>query len=71
MTITITVPENTDDEIYNKICDGFKKRYGDNVKFLKETDENIIGGFIAEANGTVYDTTIRAKLDEIKRVITE
>ena len=71
MTITITVPENASDEIYNKICDGFRKRYGDNVKFLKETDGSIIGGFIAEANGTVYDTTVRAKLNEIKRVITE
>ena len=71
MTITITVPGNATDEIYNKICDGFRKRYGDDVKFLKETDQSIIGGFIAEANGTVYDTTVRAKLNEIKRVITE
>ncbi len=71
MTITIIVPENATEEIYNKICDGFRKRYGDDVTFLKETDQRIIGGFIAEADGTVYDTTIRAKLNEIKRVITE
>ena len=71
MTVTITVPENATEEIYNKICDGFRKKYGDDITFLKETDDSIIGGFIAEANGTVSDTTVRAKLDEIKRIITE
>lgn len=71
MTITITVPANITEELYNKICDGFKKRYGNDITFLKETDEKIIGGFIAEANGIVYDTTIRSKLNMIKKVITE
>ncbi|MBQ9354352.1 MAG: F0F1 ATP synthase subunit delta [Clostridia bacterium] len=71
MTITITVPANITDETYKEICEGFKKRYGNDITFLKETDEKIIGGFIAEANGIVYDTTIRSKLNMVKKVITE
>lgn len=71
MKITITVPKNSTDDFYQSIVNGFKKKYGEDNSFVKEIDETIIGGFIAEANGTVFDTSIRSKLNEIKRVITE
>jgi len=70
MKITITVPKTCDDDYFDKICDGFRKKYGDTVTFEKETAD-IIGGFIAEVDGTVFDTSVRSKLKEIKRVITE
>jgi len=70
MKITITIPNNADDEYFEKICNEYRKKYGDDTKFEKETAD-IIGGFIAEVDGTVYDTSIRSKLKEIKRAITD
>ncbi|MCQ2454950.1 MAG: F0F1 ATP synthase subunit delta [Clostridia bacterium] len=70
MTVTITVPKDLSDDIYEKILDGFKKKYGDDTVFIKEKSTKIIGGFIAEVDGTVYDTSIRSKLNEIKKAIT-
>ncbi len=71
MRITVTVPENTDEEYFEKICIGFRKKYGSDVSFIRETHPNLIGGFVAEVGGTVYDTSIHSKLAEIKKVFTE
>ena len=69
MKITVTVPENSTDEFFEEICTRFKQKYTDDIKIVKRTSDSIIGGFIAEANGTVYDTSIRTKLNEIKKAI--
>ena len=71
MKITITVPENTDEAYFESICDGFKKKYGEDTVFLKETNNELIGGFKAEADGRVYDTSVSAKLTAIKRLLTK
>ena len=71
MKIIITVPENSSDDFYNDICSGFKKKYGNDITTVKRTSDSLIGGFTAEANGTVYDTSVRAKLNEIKKAIKE
>lgn len=71
MKITIIVPENTGEEYYQSICNGYRKKYGDGISFSKETDSRLIGGFIAEVDGTVYDTSIRSKLVTIKKVISK
>ncbi|MBO4467782.1 MAG: F0F1 ATP synthase subunit delta [Clostridia bacterium] len=69
MKITITVPENSTDDFYEEICSGFRKRYGDDIQTVKRTSCSLIGGFTAEANGTVYDTSVSSKLNEIKKAI--
>ncbi len=71
MKITITVPENTDDAYFKSICDGFKKKYGEDTVFSKELSGELIGGFKAEADGEVYDTSIFTKLAAIKRLLTK
>ncbi|HCH28166.1 MAG TPA: hypothetical protein DEW35_01530 [Ruminococcaceae bacterium] len=69
MKIIITVPDNSYEDFYDDICSGFKKKYGNDTEFLKRTSNSLIGGFSAEVNGTVYDTSVRAKLNEIKKAI--
>ena len=69
MKITITVPENSTDDLYEEICAGFIQRYGNEIKFEKKTSASLIGGFTAEANGTVYDTSVSSKLNVIKKAI--
>ncbi len=69
MTITVKVPKNTEQEYFEYISKKLKKKYGEETVIKKETDGDIIGGFIAEIDGTVYDTSIRSKLDEIKKAI--
>lgn len=69
MKITVTVPENSTGDFYEKICTGFKKQYGNDIELIKRTSKALIGGFTAEVNGTVYDTSVRSKLNEIKKAI--
>lgn len=71
MRIIVTVPENTKPDYFEKICIGFKEKYGNDVSFVRETHPDLIGGFVAEVDGIVYDTSIRSKLAEIKKVFTE
>lgn len=69
MTIIVKVPSNTEQEFFDYISDKFKDKYGKETIINMETDDSIIGGFIAEIDGTVYDTSVRSKLDEIKKAI--
>ncbi len=69
MKIIISVPSNTDDSYFQNICSGFKKKYGEDTAFVKEIRDDIIGGFIAEADGMVFDTSVASKLEEIKRIV--
>lgn len=69
MKITVTVPDNMDDEFFEAICSGFKKKYGDDIVIVRRTDPLLIGGFTAEADGVCYDTSVRSKLDKIKEAM--
>lgn len=69
MNIIITVPLNSPDSFYESICAGFIKKYGNDIKFTKVQKDDIIGGFIAEVDKTVYDTSVKTKLYEIKKAI--
>lgn len=71
MKIEITVRSDAKKEFYDSICNGFIKKYGNDITFTKLTDDSLIGGFSAKVDGTVYDTSVKAKLSEIKKVITE
>lgn len=65
--ILITVPENFPDESYNDICNGFIKRFGDDCEFIRKTDSSVIGGFVAEVNGEIFDLSIASQLKQLER----
>ena len=51
------------------ICDGFKKKVGGEARFQRVTDNGIIGGFIADVDGEIYDLSISSQLSEMQNQI--
>ena len=49
----------------------FEKMLGEKVRFTVRIDESIIGGFIANINGKVYDASLLARLKLMKEYITD
>ena len=68
-TVVITAAENMSDATYARICRGFLEKLGDDVKFERVTDNGIIGGFIADADGEIYDLSISSQLKEMQKKI--
>ena len=68
--IVITVTKDMPDESYDKICTEFKKKYPD-CSFIKKTDDEIIGGFIVDAKGEIYDLSVASQLKKMQNHIEE
>ncbi len=69
MKAIITVTSSLSDEQYKSICDGFIKKYGCDLCFEKRIDDGIIGGFIADIDGEIYDTSISSQLEKMSKHI--
>ena len=67
-TATITVASNMSDNTYKCICDGFSEKLGE-LTFEKVTDDRIIGGFIADIDGEVFDLSIASQIEKMQKQI--
>lgn len=67
--ITLTVPETASDETYQTICNGFKKHFGNDCKFFKIVNSSILGGFIADVNGEIFDLSVGSMLKQLEKHI--
>ena len=52
------------------LLDQLEKMTGQRVKLSFETDEELIGGVVTRIGSLIYDGSVRAKLDTIKRQMT-
>lgn len=68
-TVIITTANNMTDETYQYICDGLKRKYNDELEFQRIIDESIIGGFIARVDSEIFDMSVLAQLNEMKKHI--
>lgn len=69
-TVTITAASNMSDATYKSICARFSERLGE-CEFIHITDDGIIGGFIADVDGEIYDLSLASQLKEMHREITK
>lgn len=60
-----------DEKTLGYVEEKFTQMLGENVRFKTKIDESIIGGFIANINGRVYDGSLRARLKTMKDYITD
>ena len=67
-TAIITVASNMSDKTYDRICKGFAEKLGE-VSFKKITGDRIIGGFIAEIDGEVFDMSIASQIAKMQKQI--
>jgi F0F1-type ATP synthase delta subunit len=69
--VIITSAGNMTDESYKLICDGLEHKLGEKFEFVHQKDGNIIGGFIVNIEGKVYDRSIGSQLEKLKEYMTE
>ncbi len=67
-TVKITTAGNFDDALYKKLCDGIENKHGE-CRFEHKTDDSILGGFIVENDGIIYDYSLRSKLSRMGSMI--
>ena len=67
-TAVITVASNMSDKTYDRICNGFAEKLGE-LSFEKVIDDKIIGGFIAEIDGEVFDMSIASQIAKMQKQI--
>lgn len=68
--VTVTTAIALDANSEQKIVDFIKKTSGyPNVKINQKIDESILGGFIVDFGGKLYDNSVRYKLNKIKKEI--
>ncbi len=67
-TVVITVASNMSDKTYERICKGFAEKLGE-ISFEKVTDDKIIGGFIAEIDGKIFDMSIASQIAKMQKQI--
>ena len=58
-----------DDELVRRIEQGFSDKLGSDIHFRVEEDPSLLCGFIAYADGTVYDVSGLTQLSEIKEYL--
>lgn len=69
-TVIITTADNITEDTYNRIVNGFKQRFGEETEFIHIKDNSVIGGFTADADGEIFDLSIRSQLLRLKKQIT-
>ena len=66
---TIIVADNITIPTFRYLCDELKKKLGKDIDFEYKIDNSIIGGFIINLDGIVYDNSVRTQLDRLKKHI--
>ncbi|MBR7071782.1 MAG: F0F1 ATP synthase subunit delta [Clostridia bacterium] len=64
--IKITLSPSCSDELFQKICNGFKRQYPEELSFIRANDTQMIGGFIADVEGEIIDVSLNAQLARMK-----
>lgn len=67
--VIITVTSSVSDQQYKSICDGLKRKFSNDLSFEKCIDDGIIGGFIADIDGDIYDASILSQLKKMSKHI--
>ena len=68
---TVTAASNMSGETYEYLCEKVRKKFGDDVEFTRKTDESIIGGFILDLNGHIFDLSLATQLKAMGKHLRE
>ena len=66
---TIIVADNITIPTFRYLCDELKKKLGKDIDFEYKIDNSIIGGFIINLDGVVYDNSVKTQLERLKKHI--
>ncbi len=69
-TAIITTASNMSEKTYARICRGFSERV-DELIITHVIDDGIIGGFIADIDGEIFDLSISSQIEKMQKQITK
>lgn len=66
--VIITAPHCTP-QTYRYLCDSLTARFGQ-LRFEHRVEQDLLGGFLIQLDGMVYDCTLRTRLRQLRRHLT-
>ena len=64
---TLTVPSKASEATIDYIRSSFDELFGRHIDFKLIKKDSIIGGFIAEIDGEIYDAAVSSRLAELRK----
>ena len=55
---------------YQYLCQGLPARFGP-LAFEHRTEQDLLGGFLIQLDGMVYDCTLRTRLRQLRQCLTD
>ena len=68
---TVTAASNMSGKTYEYLCEKVRRKFGDDIEFTRKTDESVIGGFILDLNGHIFDLSLATQLKAMGRHLRE
>jgi len=68
VTTAVAMDDATRTQIKNKVAEYLK---GDSIQLKEKVDESLIGGFVLEVDGRLYDASVKKKLSDIKATVVD
>ena len=68
---TVTAASNMSDATYGYLCEKVKAKFGDDIEFSRITDDSVIGGFVLDFNGHIFDLSIASQLKAMGKHLRE
>lgn len=65
----LTLPAGADRETADYIISSFEELFGRPLDFEIKTESSLLGGFIAEIDGCIFDSSVSSKLAEVRRLL--
>lgn len=63
----IRIADNMSSDTYKLLCNGLTAKFGSDIEFEKITDNSVIGGFVLNLDGMVYDSSVSAQINRLKK----
>jgi F0F1-type ATP synthase delta subunit len=69
--VLITAPRSLSDATYKVLCDGIEIARGEKFTFDRQDDDTLLGGFVVNIEGEVYDRSIFSQLKTLHGYLSE
>ena len=68
---TVTAASNMSGKTYEYLCEKVRAKFGDDIEFTRVTDDSVIGGFILDLNGHIFNLSLATQLKAMGRHLRE
>ncbi len=68
---TVTAASNMSGETYAYLCEKVRSKFGSDIEFTRKTDDSVIGGFVLDLDGHIFDLSLATQLKAMGRHLRE